>query len=218
MTSRRARHDDTARTAKRAQRRIELLDAASAAIRRDGAGVSMEALAAEAGVTKPILYKHFGDRDGLVSALAERFGGALVAELEANLERDLPPEQLLRSTVDAYLAFIERDPNVYRFLVPRLSVHVGDGIDQLGIVSHLGSRIALVVGEQLRALGLDSGMAEPWAFGIIGMVHLSGEWWVERQTLPRARLVEYLSDLLWHGMEGVTAKALQALAIPEDVQ
>jgi AcrR family transcriptional regulator len=218
MTARRPRHDDTARIAKRAQRRNELLDAASAAIRRDGAGVSMEALAAEAGVTKPILYKHFGDRDGLVAALAERFGGALIAELETNLGRDLPPEQLLRSTVDAYLAFIERDPNVYRFLVPRLSVHLGNGVDQLGIVSHLGRRIALVVGEQLRALGLDSGMAEPWAFGIIGMVHLSGEWWVDRQTLPRARLVEYLSDLLWHGMGGVSAKALQALAALEDGQ
>src|SRR5436853_6569415 len=117
MTPRRPRHDDSARAAKRAARRSELLDAASAAIRRDGAGVSMEALAAEAGVTKPILYKHFGDRDGLVAALAERFGGDLVAELEANLARDLPPEQLLRSTVDAYLAFIERDPHVYRFLV-----------------------------------------------------------------------------------------------------
>ena len=215
---RRPHHDDSARLAKRAQRRTELLDAASAAIRRDGAGVSMEALAKEAGVTKPILYKHFGDRDGLVVALAERFGGELVAELEANLQRDLPPEQLLRSTVDAYLAFIERDPNVYRFLVPRLSVHLGDGIDQLGIVSHLGRRIALVVGEQLRSLGLDSGMAEPWAFGIIGMVHLSGEWWVDRQTLPRARLVEYLSDLLWHGMSGISAKALQALETLETDQ
>src|SRR3954466_7199428 len=81
------------RIARRAARRVELLDAAVRAIRRDGPRVSMDAIGAEAGVTKPIVYRHFGDRVGLASALADQFGAALVAELDATLTQHLPPQQ-----------------------------------------------------------------------------------------------------------------------------
>ena len=58
----------------------------------------------------------------------------------------------------------------------------------------------MVVGEQLRAAGVDSGAAEPWAYGLVGMVHLAGDWWLDRQPMPRARLVEYLTTLVWDGL------------------
>jgi AcrR family transcriptional regulator len=190
------------RTVRRAARRTELLDAAVRAIRRDGPLVSMDVIAAEAGVTKPIVYRHFGDRVGLASALAEQFGAALVADLDEALSRDLPPEQLLRATIDAYLAFVERDPQLYSFLVGRLGAPVGTDMAN-GLVTQVGTRVALVLGEQLRTLGIDSGPAEAWAFGIVGMVHLAGDWWLERRTMTRARLVEDITTLLWHGLGGL---------------
>jgi AcrR family transcriptional regulator len=193
---------DQDRTARRAARRVELLDAAVRAIRRDGPMVSMDVIAAEAGVTKPIVYRHFGDRVGLASALAEQFGAALVAELDAALTQDLPPEQLLRATIDTYLAFVERDPQLYSFLIGRLGAPVGTDVAN-GLVGQVGSRVALVLGEQLRGLGIDSGPAEPWAFGIVGMVHLAGDWWLERRTMTRARLVDDITALLWTGLGGL---------------
>ena len=164
----------------------------------------MDVIAAEAGVTKPIVYRHFGDRVGLASALAEQFGAALVAQLDEALAQDLPPEQLLRATIDAYLAFVERDPQLYSFLVGRLGDHVGTDVTN-GLVSQVGKRVALVLGEQLRNLGIDSGPSEPWAFGIVGMVHLAGDWWLERHTMTRARLVDDITALLWHGLGGLAA-------------
>jgi AcrR family transcriptional regulator len=193
------------RVARRAARRAELLDAAVRAIRRDGPGVSMDTIAAEAGVTKPIVYRHFGDRDGLAAAIADQFGTELVAELDAALAQDLPPEELLRATVDAYLAFVERDPRLYRFLLGRVSDPINASE---GLVAHVGQRVAVVLGEQLRALGLDSGPAEPWAFGIVGLVHLAGDWWLDRRTLSRERLVDYLTTLLWGGLGGMTSTAI----------
>lgn len=190
---------DRDRSARRAARRTELLDAAVRAIRRDGPSVSMDVIAAEAGVTKPIVYRHFGDRVGLASALAEQFGAALVAELDDALGRDLPPDQLLRATIDAYLAFVERDPHLYNFLVGRLGAPVGSDLAN-GLITQVGSRVALVLGEQLRALGIDSGPAEVWAFGIVGMVHMAGDWWLERQTMTRTRLVDDITALLWNGL------------------
>lgn len=206
MTVARERHHARTheRTERRAARRAELLDAAVRAIRRDGPRVSMDVIAAEAGVTKPIVYRHFGDRVGLASALAEQFGGALISELDAALAQDVPPDQLLRATIDAYLGFVERDPNVYSFIVGRLGAPVATEVAN-GLVAQVGQRVALVLGEQLRALGVDSGPAEPWAFGIVGMVHLAGDWWLERRTVTRARLVDDITALLWGGLGGLTA-------------
>ena len=77
----------------------------------------------------------------------------------------------------------------------------------------VGQQVAVVVGEQLRAAGQDSGGAEPIAHGIVGMVHNAGDWWLDNRSMPRARLVEYLADLLWSGTAafvqpeiGVTAR------------
>ncbi len=138
-TRERSHTRDRDRTARRAARRVELLDAAVRAIRRGGPSVSMDVIAAEAGVTKPIVYRHFGDRVGLASALAEQFGAALVAELDEALTRNLPPDDLLRATIDAYLAFVERDPHLYNFLVGRLGTEVGNELTN-GLITQVGSR------------------------------------------------------------------------------
>lgn len=205
MTHRR-RSLDADRTARREKRRAELLAAAIVAIRRDGASVSMEAIATEAGVTKPIVYKHFGDRNGLSAAIGEQFSSRVVDAIEAALaHRELEPQQLLRSTIDTYLRFVEQEPNLYRFLVATLPTTTND---HTGAVSAIGQRVAVVLGELLRASGHDSGAAEPWAYGIVGMVHLAADWWVERQTMSREAIADYLSALLYQGLQGV-AGALQ---------
>src|ERR1044072_7569859 len=107
------RRHDPARAPRRAARREELLAGAIAVIRRDGPLASMDAIAAEAGVTKPIVYRHFGDRDGLTPAIAAHFAGALFDERRGALAGSAEPEQILRATIDAYLGFIERDPQIY---------------------------------------------------------------------------------------------------------
>jgi AcrR family transcriptional regulator len=190
----------------REARRTALLDAAVDAIRHHGPGVSMEELAKAAGVTKPILYRHFGHRDGLTTALATRFALGLESTLQAAMAGGSSPRETLEKTIDAYLAFVERDPEVYQFLVRRLLVPAGDAATDLTIANFLGqvgNQVALVLGEQLRAAKVDSGGAEPLAHGLVGMVHAAGDWWLERQTMPRARLVTYLVDLLWGGFIGI---------------
>ncbi len=191
------------RSARRDNRRAELLESARAAIRREGRAASMEAIAREAGITKPIIYKHFGDRSGLAAALAVEFVDGLLNELTQALRREAPPREILRTTVDAYLAFVERDPQIYRFLIREAqpsSTAAGETLSS--VIREIGRQVAVLLGEQLRTAGLDSGPAEPWAFGIVGMVHLAGDWWVERPTMSRARLVDYLTALLWDGMAG----------------
>jgi len=179
----------------RSDRRPALLDAATEAIRRFGPSASMTQIAAQAGVTKPILYRHFGSKRGLVHALADRFADDLMRELSVPLQSGAEPREIIVGTIDAYVAFIERDLDVYRFLIQQ----VDRDTSLIGFMQRIGQLVAVVVGEQLRAAGQDSGGAEPIAHGIVGMVHAAGHWWVEHQSMPRARLVEYIADLLWSG-------------------
>ncbi|HVF33401.1 MAG TPA: TetR/AcrR family transcriptional regulator [Acidimicrobiales bacterium] len=192
----------------REARRTALLDAAVGAIRKHGPGVSMEDLAKAAGVTKPILYRHFGHRDGLTTALATRFALGLEESLTTAMAAGNAPRETIEKTIDAYLAFVERDPEVYRFLVRRLLVHeqqraTGGEVTVGNFLRQVGNQVALVLGEQLRAANVDSGGAEPLAHGIVGMVHAAGDWWLDRQTMPRATLVDYVVGLLWGGFIGI---------------
>ena len=186
----------------RQARRDELLDAAVDAIRRHGPQVSMEDLARSAGVTKPILYRHFGHRDGLTAALATRFSDGLQATLQSAMLSGNDARETLVKTIDAYLAFVERDPDVYRFLVRHLSAAPpeDESLSVGNFLRQVGNQVAVVVGEQMRAAKVDSGGAEPLAHGIVGMVHAAGDWWLERRTMPRERVVQYVVDLLWGGM------------------
>jgi AcrR family transcriptional regulator len=189
----------------RAKRRDEFLDAALVAIRRDGPNVSMEAIAAEAGVTKPIVYRHFGAREGLLQALTERFGDELVAQLPSDLPAGADPREVIAAAIDAYVAMIERDPDLYRFVIQQTPLGGGT---LMGVVDRVAALLTTVIGESLRSIQADSGAAEVWAYSIVGMVHQAGDHWAARPTMPRQRLVEYLTGLLWEGMAGNSVRLM----------
>ncbi|HEY1466031.1 MAG TPA: TetR/AcrR family transcriptional regulator [Acidimicrobiales bacterium] len=189
---------ETDRINRRSTQRAHLIESAITVIQREGPGASMDQMAAQAGVTKPILYRHFSDRAGLVKAIAEYSFSQVSAGLEAALHANATPRDLVESTIDTYLVFIESDPDVYRFLVQRGVSEAGVSINDY--IWRTSRQVAVVLGEALRAAGLDSGPAEVWAFGIVGMVHASGDWWLERGTMPRARLTEYLTSLVCDGL------------------
>ncbi len=182
------------RAAERARRRDELRDAAIALVRRDGPFVSMDQIAAECGITKPIIYRHFGDREGLLLEMAMRFVDELVAALLPLTTDQGTVRDLLITAIDAYLALIERDTNLYRFL----SDQVGSHRDLLARL--IAEQIAIVIEQRLERAGLPTDGARPWAYGLVGMVHFAGDWWSEDKAIPREELVDRLSLLLWDGL------------------
>ena len=190
----------TRREEHRRLRGQRLLDAALEVIGREGPAVSMERLAFRLGVTKPILYRYFDDRSGLYRAVAQATLDRLMGELQAALAQPVEPRQLLSEVIDAYLTFIEREPQLYRFLMHRAVVEQAEAqITISHFIRDVGQAVSQTMGEQLHAAGADSAAAEAWAYGVVGMVQLAGDWWLERRPMPRPRLVAYLVDLLWNG-------------------
>ncbi len=180
----------------RAARREQLLDAADRAVAHSGAATSMAAVAAEAGITKPVLYRHFGDKGGLVAALTARHTGRLLALLQEALGSGRTRRERFELTVDAYLAAIEAQPQLYRFLL-----HPDEPAGPPEQVRTFTRAVAAVLADGLAAEAGDSppGPREhAWAHGIVGMVQTAGDWWLDARPCPRAELARQLTELV-HG-------------------
>src|SRR6476660_5825115 len=112
----------------RAIRRRELVDATLRAIRQHGAGVGMDDIAAVAGTSKTVIYRHFADRQGLYAAVCESVDALILRDLGQAMGADSGhgvdlasaarhPKELIEGAIDAYLKLVEKDPEVYRFVV-----------------------------------------------------------------------------------------------------
>ena len=169
----------------------------------------MEAMAREAGVTKPILYRVFGDRSGLLLAVGERFADEIATALAAAMsgtddatgDLAIDSREVLRASIDAYLSLVDRDPELYRFLTARLAADPTQPIATF--IDAIARNITVVLSEQFRAMGADTGLAEPWAYALVGMVHMAGDWWLNRQTMTRDALSDALVELVWNGLIGL---------------
>ncbi|MEV3988311.1 TetR family transcriptional regulator [Streptomyces sp. NPDC049837] len=194
------------------QRRRELLEAADRVVLRDGPQASMNAIAAEAGITKPILYRHFGDKGGLYRALAKRHTDALLSALRAALDAPADRRERVEATLDTYLAAIEARPQVYRFLMhPSEETATGQQSEQgfdIGrhsapVLRRMGEELAQVIAERVDLGPGSEAMARVWGHGIVGMMHAAGDWWLGERPCTRAELVRGLADLLWGRLEQV---------------
>ena len=186
-----------------AGRREQLLVAADRVVQREGSAASMNVIAAEAGITKPILYRHFGDKGGLYRALAERYIDTLLARLRAALLTRGGLRARTHATVDAYLAAVEEQPQVYRFLVQRAAVEEPDVRGQVvGFVRRFGDELAMGIASEPELAGVDPQRAVVWAQAIAGMVQGVGDWWLDHPEVSRATVVDEVAALIWEGFIG----------------
>jgi AcrR family transcriptional regulator len=183
-------------------RRESLLAAADLVVQRDGASASMVVIAAEAGITKPILYRHFGDKGGLYAALAERHTDRLLDALVDALTAGGTARERVHRTIDTYLRVIEAEPQVYRFLVESEEASPARGPVR-GFVRRVHELLAAGISHELH-LAPDDVRAGIWAAAILGMVQAAGDRWLEQGDCSRAALTDELTDLLW-GAYGAAA-------------
>jgi AcrR family transcriptional regulator len=183
----------------RMARRLELLEAAIEVIRREGPTASMDEIAAQAGITKPIVYRYFGDRAGLYQAVAERYCADLTSRFQ-NAVSSTDVHARLLAAIDSYLAFVQDDPQVHQFLL-----HPQHATRPAGTFGHhVGEAIADLLGQRLRDAGREPEGAGPWGHAIAGIMQAASTWWLVHPEVPRAALVDHVSTLLWDGLERLT--------------
>ena len=198
--------------AHREERRAQLTESALRAIRRYGAGVGMDEIAAEAGTSKTVIYRHLGDRLGLYLAVCasvdrlilEHFSIALETTDVAHRPTSVDPRDVLIAAIDSYLALVENDPEVYRFVTRPPQVQVPREADPvIGLSATIAERLTDLLAVNLREAGRDDALAPIFAHGLVGFVRESADSWVtDPHRVPRAVIVEQLAEFAAVGLNG----------------
>lgn len=194
-------HPEADRQSRVAQRRETLLDAADTVIRRVGPLASAALIAKEAGVTKPIIYRYFGDIQDLYRALAVRHDERLARWLLAARERDgeLNRQARFRGVVEAFFMAIDREPNLYRFLIRA-------GADVPGQEGALSWFTRLWAGEIAGHLAAITGQPKnspaprAMGFAMAGALQTTGSWWLEERAAPLSEIVDAVTQMLLSGL------------------
>lgn len=165
------------------KRRRQLVEAALKAIQRHGAGVGMDEVAATAGTSKTVLYRHLGDRAGLYRAVVEAVDETILADLAAARASGDDVVSRIAAMVRSYLFMVERDPEIYRFVMTRpLETTEFDPNDPVGeLTGRIGEQLTDVVREHLVTEGRTHEadlLAPVWAHGIVGLVRAAADHWL----------------------------------------
>lgn len=195
--------------AHREARRAGFVEAAIRAIGKHGLDVGMDDIAAEAGVTKPVVYRHFTDKTDLYLAVGERGTDLLMERLVPALADDGTPIERIRRAVAAYYSVLAEYPELYRFIVRGSFAGV---TNEQNVERRDRARISTVLAQLLRAymdlFGTDIGPAEPWAHGMVGMVQSAGDWWLDHPgVMELDTLTGHVATVLWHAIDGMLRDA-----------
>jgi AcrR family transcriptional regulator len=197
----------------RRARRQQLVDAALAAVGKHGASVGMEEIAAEAGTSKTVVYRHFADRAELHVAVCNRVASQLLPKLREAMESSDRPREMVAAAIETYLAFLEADPELYRFVVHPQGLDrtppspIPTHPDPVSSLSDLvGEQAAAAVAVALQQAGRDPAAAAPWGHGVVGLVRSAADWWLRAdRPMLRSELAAHLTHLAWAGLSGVVA-------------
>lgn len=190
-----------------AERRVALLDAAVRVIRREGDRVAMEDIATEAGISRPILYRHFGDVSGLYDAVARRFSEELGTRLLRPVDEVASGRALLHRQVVTFLAFVADDPNLYRFLVRRAPVRRRSGPHR----NAFSLRVATHTADFLVASGWERPAAIVASDLLVGGLEATADRWLDEPVGSYEEVADLVTTLAWSGF-----KALARAAAPDD--
>jgi AcrR family transcriptional regulator len=178
--------------------RESLLAAAERLIREKGPSVSLDAIAAEAGVTKPILYRGVGDRDTLVNALAQRLTARMTADVGKLVSEASDSRDALRRLVGGYLKYAEADRHLYLYVTLN-----GAGDDRVRKSLILADGTAVQFAEGIAAYrtaqGAEPSVATTWAYGLVGALHFVTLWWLRDQSADIEQVTDHITSLMWSG-------------------
>ena len=188
-----------------AARREQLLQVARSLFAERGfEATSVEEIAAKAGVSKPVVYEHFGGKEGIYAVIVDREMQKLLSMVEGALTED-HPRRLLEQAALALLTYIEQDTDGFRILVRDSPVATSTGTFASLIVDIAGQVEHLLAGE-FKARGFDAKYAPMYSQMLVGMVALTGQWWVDVRKPKKADVAAHLVNLSWNGLRGLEAK------------
>jgi AcrR family transcriptional regulator len=187
------------------ERREQLLDIGRSLFAAKGFdGTSVEEIAERAGVSKPVVYEHFGGKEGLYAVVVDREVLRLLERIETALKGQHPRE-LLEQAAGALLDYVERDTDGFRILVRDSPVASTSGTFA-SLISDIATQVEHVLAAQFKSLGYDAKLAPLYSQALVGMVALTGQWWLVARKPKRDEVAAHLVNLAWNGLSHLENK------------
>lgn len=170
--------------------------------------VSVEEIAATAEVSKPVVYEHFGGKEGLYAVVVDREMNHLLTMISGALQGS-HPRQLLEQAGMALFDYIDAQPDGFRILVRDSPVSQQTGsfasliVDVAGQVEHL-------LADQFKAHGYPTRLAPMYSQMLVGMTALTGQWWLDVRKPRKDEVVAHVVNLAWNGLAHLEAKPRSA--------
>ena len=182
-----------------AERREQLIAIARGAFAERGFdGVSVEEIAARAAVSKPVVYEHFGGKEGLYAVVVDREVQQLLGTMREALTAT-SQRMLLEQATFALLDYVEASSDGFRILVRDSPPGSGTG-KYVSIISDTVTRVEGILGDQFAARGFDPKVAPLYAQMLVGMVSTTGQWWLDARTPDKDVVAAHLVNLAWNGL------------------
>jgi AcrR family transcriptional regulator len=188
-----------------AERREQLLEIARRLFAERGFdGASVEEIAARAEVSKPVVYEHFGGKEGIYAVVVDREVRQLLEMMRDALTAGHPRE-LLEQAAFALLDYIEQSSDGFRILVRDSPLGSASG-SFVSIISDIASRVEHILVAEFRQRGYDPKNAPMYAQMLVGMVGTTGQWWLDARKPAKDEVAAHLCNLAWNGLHGLEPK------------
>ncbi|TXR56543.1 TetR/AcrR family transcriptional regulator [Quadrisphaera setariae] len=186
-----------------AERREQLLVVGRGLFAQKGFdGTSVEEVAARARVSKPVVYEHFGGKEGLYAVIVDREVRALLDALSSALDARAHPRVLLERTTLALLGYVEENTDGFRILVRDSPVAQTTGTFA-SLLGDVATQVEEMLADEFRRLGLSVDAAPMYAQMLVGMVALTGQWWLGSREPDKAVVAAHIVNLAWNGLSGM---------------
>ena len=187
----------------RAQRREQLITIARELFGAHGYdAVSIEEIASAAEVSKPVVYEHFGGKEGLYQVIVDREVTSLSDMLSAHMDPGVNPRVMLESIVIALLDYIEERPDGFRLLSHQSPDAVNGGTFTT-VIADVAEQVAELLAPVLAQRGLDPKTSSIYGQLLAGAIGQIGQWWVDERTPSKDVVAAHVTNLLWLGLRGM---------------
>jgi len=183
-----------------AQRRSQLLAIGRELFALKGyEAASIEEIAARADVSKPVVYEHFGGKEGLYAVVVDREMQLLLDRFTSALSEEVRPRQMLERAALVLLEYIEDDTDGFRVLTRDAPLTSGVGSFS-SLIGEVARKVEHILGRQFGTRGYDPRLAELYSQALVGMVALVGQWWLDNRTLDKHEVAAHLVNIAYNGL------------------
>jgi AcrR family transcriptional regulator len=181
------------------ERREQLLEIGRGVFAEKGyEAASIEEIAQRANVSKPVVYEHFGGKEGLYAVVVDREVRSLLDRVTNALDADHPRVKL-EQAAHAFLTYVQEEPGGFRILLRDTPAVSGSGTFA-SLIGDIAAQVEYVLEEEFKERGFDVKLAPLYSRALVGMIALVGQWWLDAEEPSRDVVAAHLVNLAWKGL------------------